>query len=144
MAEQHPQQRQDRNYRHQLLLERLLLQRQLQGRGPRRFAFMERDGDPPVAVMVMEQERDDIADDLAMWLPQAQVQMVLQQHLRGREADQISPLLFDMIREGCTCTSVLSGWLRDDEGCSKTVQQCTTTPDQAFYISMQSGGWPLH
>ena len=51
MAEQHPQQRQDRNYRHQLLLERLLLQRQLQGRGPRRFAFMERDGDPPVAVM---------------------------------------------------------------------------------------------
>jgi ankyrin repeat protein len=144
MAEQHPQQRRDPNHLQQHLLERLLLQRQLHERGPRRVALMERDGDhPPVAVMVMEQEGDN-ADDGAMWPPHAHVQMALLQHLRGRNADQVSPLLFDMIREGCTCTSVLSGWLRDDEGCSKTVQQCTSTPDQAFYISPHSGRSPLH
>jgi len=105
-------------------------------------------GEPPVAVLVQMNDNDNNGDNDDMWAVHDNDNddntAINALHLRGRNAENISSLLFEMIREGCTCTSVLSGWLRDEEGCSKTVRQCTLTPDQAFFESPHSGRTPLH
>lgn len=100
---------------------------------------MEGDGEPPVAVIVEDDGIDDEDDDGVEWLQLERRNGAL----RGRNAENISPLLFEMVKAGCTCTSVLSGWMQE-EGCNKTVAQCTETPDQAFYSSPHSGRTPLH
>lgn len=65
-------------------------------------------------------------------------------NLRGRNAESISSYLFDMIREGYTCTSVLGGWSRRLEGgCNRVVEHCTSHQDEAFYIS-SNGRTALH
>ena len=88
--------------------------------------------EPPVARMV-----DENADEAGVAWPPAAGRPIL-----GRNADTISSLLFDMIREECACKSVLSGW--EAQGCQKHVDQCTEWPDQAFYVHRQSGRTPLH
>lgn len=65
-------------------------------------------------------------------------------NLRGRNAESISSYLFDMIREGRTCTSVLGGWARRLEGgCNHVVAHCSGHQDEAFYIS-SNGRTALH
>jgi ankyrin repeat protein len=65
-------------------------------------------------------------------------------NLRGRNAESISSYLFDMIREGHTCTSVLGGWSRVLEGgCNRVVDHCTSHQYEAFYIS-SNGRTALH
>lgn len=56
-----------------------------------------------------------------------------------------APYLFDMVRQGYTCKSVLGGWSRQrlEEGCHQVVQRCETMPDDAFYVA-QNGRTPLH
>ncbi len=62
--------------------------------------------------------------------------------LRGRTIDRLSSFLYDLIREDCTCTSVLSGW--SHRGCCRIVDYCRSNPDQTFYTSPGSGRTPLH
>ena len=64
-------------------------------------------------------------------------------NLRGRNIDSISSYLFDMIREECTCTSVLAGWSPRMEGCNRIVNHCGEFPEQAFYVA-PNGRTALH
>ena len=58
--------------------------------------------------------------------------------------EDISSGLFDMVREGRTCISVLSGWGRTEENsCQCIVQHCANHPEEAGYIS-RLGRTPLH
>ena len=69
--------------------------------------------------------------------------LVRYSNLRGRNVDSISSYLFDMIREVCTCTSILSGWSPQLQGCNRVVDHCHQFPDQAFYVS-PNGRTALH
>ena len=89
-----------------------------------------RNGEPPIARIV-----DENADEAGVAWPPAR-------SLRGRNAETISSLLCDMIREECTCVSALSGW--EAQGCQKTVDRCSESPDQAFYVKGNTGRTPLH
>lgn len=90
-----------------------------------------RHGEFPVARMIFDEGADDAG---VVWPPPRSI--------RARSADTVSSSLFDMIREECTCKSVLSGW--DAQGCQKQVDQCCASPDLAFYIHSTTGRTPLH
>lgn len=99
---------------------------------------------PPMAVAIGWGDDEEGEDDglffaggaLAFPLPHAA--------LRGRrEAQNISALLFDMVKVPYTCTSLLSGWSGEDK-CSARVQQCQETPEQAFYSCTRTHRNPLH
>ena len=49
-----------------------------------------------------------------------------------------------MVKEDYTCTSLLSGWSKPDEHCTKRVRHCQECPEQAFYIYRVTGRTPLH
>jgi ankyrin repeat protein len=56
--------------------------------------------------------------------------------MRGaRNMDSVSCYLFEMIREDCTCTSVLNGWSQNRMGCDRVVNHCRSNMEQAFYVS---------
>jgi ankyrin repeat protein len=65
--------------------------------------------------------------------------LVRYSNLRGR----ISSYLFDMIREECTCTSILSGWSPQLQGCNRVVDHCHQFQEEAFYVS-PNGRTALH
>mmetsp|Transcript_15011 Transcript_15011/g.34801 ORF Transcript_15011/g.34801 Transcript_15011/m.34801 type:complete len:1189 (+) Transcript_15011:85-3651(+) len=58
--------------------------------------------------------------------------------------EYISSGLFDIVKEGRTCKSVLSGWGRSEQGsCDSIVQHCVAHPEDAQYVSLL-GRTPLH
>jgi ankyrin repeat protein len=63
---------------------------------------------------------------------------------RGRDAAEISSLLFDLIRQNHTCTSVLSGWGDADSSCENIVRTCNGNQDQAFFTLPLTGRNPIH
>ena len=58
--------------------------------------------------------------------------------------DTIPSFLFDLIREGITCTSTLSGGSSQGISCHGTISYCIENIDQAFYVQESSGRTPLH
>ncbi len=65
-------------------------------------------------------------------------------NLRGRNAESLSSYLYDMVREGHTCISILGGWSRRlERSCNRVVEHCNTHKDHAFYIS-SNGRTALH
>ena len=101
----------------------------------------------------MEEDDEDVIEEHARGLRMLPVaRMILDENggeewpptrsIRARNADSISSCLFEMIREGCTCKSVLSGW--ETQGCQKLVDQCNAVPYQAFFVHRISGRSPLH
>ena len=102
--------------------------------------------DPPVAIMIDHDGEDDFRDDEGLFLGAAigvpaNVQAAL---LDGRPADSISPLLFDMVKVGYTCTSLLSGWSTPHDQCTKRVEQCQERPEEAWYVCSRTSRSPLH
>jgi ankyrin repeat protein len=64
--------------------------------------------------------------------------------LRGIDADTISPLLYDMIRQGASC-SLLQIRIPDDHfTCTAVVKQSKGMPDQSFYLQPRLFRTPLH
>ena len=63
--------------------------------------------------------------------------------LRGRNVESLSSYLFDLIREECTCMSVLPGWSPRTQGCNRIIDRCTDHAEEAFYVS-PFGRTPLH
>jgi hypothetical protein len=100
-----------------------------------------------------DHDDDDMHDDLMMMdfagdIGDA-VGGVARRHIFGRRLaalrarDNTSSLLFDMVKEGRMCTSVLSGWGRSEQGCNSIVQHCEANIDQANYLS-ELGRTPIH
>ena len=98
------------------------------------------DEEPPNAVAEVERN-----EDATLVGEEADHSLLVRfPNLRGRNAESISSYLFDMIREGRTCTSVLGGWSRRLEGgCNRVVDHCNSHQDEAFYIS-SNGRTALH
>jgi ankyrin repeat protein len=61
------------------------------------------------------------------------------EQLRGRTVATISSYLFDLVREDCTCRSILSR----ETGCDRVVERCSQNPEEAFYVG-HHGRIPLH
>lgn len=98
-----------------------------QQHSPELFAFcictMEHEIDPPVAILI----------DAAAAGP-----LTRQGSIRARETDTISNFLFELVRNGCSCGSLL------ETGCGRTVAYCRDYPDQVFYKAPRTGRTPLH
>lgn len=90
-----------------------------------------------------EEDNDDDFDDFMMLdLGEGRIE--------GRVAalraalDNIPSNLFNMVQEGRTCISVLSGWGRTEENsCQSIVQHCRNNTEEAGYVS-RLGRKPLH
>jgi ankyrin repeat protein len=60
----------------------------------------------------------------------------------GALANPVSPYLFDLIRQDCTCTVTV---LRPGAtGCQRIVERCRTHPEETFYQDPRMGRNPLH
>ena len=122
---------------------------------------MNQDGGPPVALIVPEQEGDNaviihnavnVDDDVDLNVALGEdldiddrIERILLFGIpQGPPMVIPSPLLFKMIQEGCTCTSLLSGRLSDRVGCRRIVQICVEQPQLAAYSSSPFSRTPLH
>ena len=101
-------------------------------------------------VINLADDDDDIHDDLMMMdFVGDVVGGGPRRHIFGRRIaalrarDNTPPLLFDMVKEGRMCTSVLSGWGRSEQGCNSIVEHCEANTDQANYLS-ELGRTPIH
>ena len=85
---------------------------------------------------------DDFDDFLMMDFAQGRFEHHISRLRAARE--NISSGLFDMVKEGRTCISVLSGWGRSEQdSCNSIVQHCIAHPDDALYVS-RLGRMPIH
>ena len=89
-----------------------------------------------------DNDNDDFDGFLRMDFAQGRFEHTISALRAARE--YISPALFDMVQEGRTCSSVLSGWGRSEQhSCYSIVQHCEAHPDGTLYVS-RLGRMPLH
>lgn len=84
-----------------------------------------------------------LQDEVAVQLPNAaedDVPVLGFAQLRGRSIASISSYLFDMVRQECTCKSILAA---RDFGCDRVVEHCSLNPEEAYYVG-HGGRLPLH
>ncbi len=97
----------------------------------------------PVALAVEANDEDE-RDDNVIAIDEADV-MLWQDHIQNIVdplLTQSSPLLLDMCKMGYTCKSILlSG---EHDSCTKIVEQCQDTPQQALHQEDVTRRTPLH
>ncbi|VEU33806.1 unnamed protein product [Pseudo-nitzschia multistriata] len=109
---------------------------------------------PNVDINNAEEDFNDALDDLFVQMirnrnqndddEHAQASRRWDRRISARARQSIPSTLFNMVREGRTCTSVLSGWGISEQGsCLSTVRHCASHPNEVWYTSKQSRG-PLH
>jgi ankyrin repeat protein len=116
--------------------------------------------DLPVAAVIAEAVVDDDADNANILGAVGAVRGIRMHHfhviegedggdahvlvrLRGGDVESLNSHLCDLIRESCTCFSVLPGWSPRTTGCQRIVERCRDHPEEAFYASVH-GRTPLH